>query len=40
MVAWVGQLLITNVGEVGADQYLDPKAEKVYTVDHMTKVCP
>ena len=36
------QFLVTEVAEVGENEYLDPKAGKVHTVDHMEKVggCP
>ena len=32
------QFLVTEVGEVGENEYVDPKAGKVHTVNHMEKV--
>lgn len=32
------QFLVTEVAEVGENEYLDPKAGKVHTLDHMEKV--
>lgn len=33
------QFLVTEFAEVGENEYLDPKAGKVHTVNHMEKVC-
>ena len=32
------QFLVTEVAEVGENEYLDPKAGKVHTLNHMEKV--